>query len=161
MRHYPADSPKSAARVIALTLLADGAIDPSEMANLSRRGMLARLAMSEAAFEEVIHELCDDLVVFASCNASGRLEIGREVLRELLAEVRHRRLRRALLGTMHDIAHADGELTDGEALLIALAAEVWHIDPFDAFRLEGLPLHHDAAGVPLPATEIAGSLRHH
>lgn len=139
MRHYPADSPKAAARVIALALLADGAIDPSELATLKHRRTLNRFGLTEKEFDAVIHALCEDLMVYSHRAAAGHLEIGREALRDVLAEVRSTRLRKRLLHTVLDIANADGELGGGEAALIACAAECWGIDPFDAFCVTALP----------------------
>lgn len=139
MRHYPADSPKAAARVIALALLADGAIDPSELATLKHRRTLNRFGLTEKEFDAVIHALCEDLMVYSHRAAAGHLEIGREALRDVLAEVRSARLRKRLLHTVLDIANADGELGGGEAALIACAAECWGIDPFEAFGISALP----------------------
>ena len=139
MRHYPEDSPKAAARVIALALLADGAIDPSELATLKRRRTLDRLGLGEPEFDAVIRDLCEDLMVYSHRVAAGHLEIGREALREVLAEIRHPKLRKRLLATVLDIANADSELAGGEAVLIASAAECWGIDPFDAFGISTLP----------------------
>ena len=96
MRHYPSDSPKAAARVIALALLADGAIDPSELATLSNRRTLDRLGLSEGDFDAVIHALCEDLMLFSHRAAAGHLEIGREALRDMLAELHHPELRKRL-----------------------------------------------------------------
>jgi uncharacterized tellurite resistance protein B-like protein len=139
MRHYPADSQKAAARIIALALLADGAIDPSELAMLKNRRTLDALELSEAEFEAVIHALCEDLVVYSHRVPAGHLEIGREALHEILGEVRDPHLRGRLLRSVLDIANADGELAGGEAVLIASAAECWGVDPFDAFGIETLP----------------------
>lgn len=139
MRHYPADSPKAAARIIALALLADGAIDPSELATLKRRRTLDRLGLDEPEFDAVIRDLCEDLMVYSHRAAAGHLEIGREALREVLAEIRHPKLRKRLLKIVLDIANADSELAGGEAVLIASAAECWSIDPFDAFGIAVLP----------------------
>lgn len=138
MRHYPEDSPKAAARIIALALLADGAIDPSELATLKRRRTLDRLGLGEPEFDAVIRDLCEDLMVYSHRAAAGHLEIGREALREVLAEIRHPKLRKRLLKTVLDIANADSELAGGEAVLIASAAECWGIDPFDAFGIAAL-----------------------
>ena len=139
MRHYPADSPKAAARVIALALLADGAIDPSELATLKHRRTLNRFGLTEKEFDAVIHALCEDLMVYSHRAAAGHLEIGRDALRDVLAEVRSPRLRKRLLHTVLDIANAPGELAGGEAALIACAAECWEVDPFAAFGIAALP----------------------
>jgi uncharacterized tellurite resistance protein B-like protein len=155
MRHYPADSPKAAARVIALALLADGAIDPSELATLKDRHTLNRFGLTEKEFDAVIHALCEDLIVYSHRAAAGHLEIGRDALRDVLSEVRSQRLRKRLLHAVLDIANADGNLVGGEAVLIACAAECWGIDPFDAFRISALP-----QGRPTMAAAARPSMAH-
>ena len=45
MRHYPSDSPEAQARIIALTLMADGAIDQSELRLLNERNTINQLGM--------------------------------------------------------------------------------------------------------------------
>lgn len=138
MRHYPADSPKAAARIIALALLADGAIDPSELAMLKCRRTLDVLGLSEADFDAVIHALCEDLIQYSHRASAGHLEVGREALHDMLGEVQSLHKRERLLCSILDIVNADGELADGEARLIASAAECWGGDPFDAFGIEKL-----------------------
>lgn len=139
MRHYPPDSPEAAARVLALALLADGAIDPSELGTLRRHAILDRLGLDEERFERVVHALCEDLAQYALRDASGQFEIGHEALREILGEVRHRRLQKRLLRTVHEIVEADGQLAGGEAVLVALAAECWGLTPFAALRIAPPP----------------------
>jgi uncharacterized tellurite resistance protein B-like protein len=155
MRHYPADSPKAAARIIALALLADGAIDPSELATLKRHDTLTGLGLSDADFDSVIHALCEDLLIYSHCTATGHLEMGREALREVLSEVRQPDLRKRLLSTVLDIANADGELAGGEAVLIACAAESWGTDPFDAFGINALPQASAFVPCRMPAPAAA------
>lgn len=147
MRHYPEDSPNAVARIVALALLADGAIDPSEVATLNRRGTLSHIGLSDEDFNAVVHALCEDLSVYAHRSAAGHLEIGREALRDVLAEVRHPVLRKHLLHAVLDIAHADGELAGGEAVLIASAAECWGVDLFEAFGVHALPQAEARIGV--------------
>lgn len=156
MRHYPSDSPKAAARVIALALLADGAIDPSELATLSNRRTLDRLGLSEGDFDAVIHALCEDLMLFSHRAAAGHLEIGREALRDMLAELHHPELRKRLLDTVLAIVSADGELSGGEAALIACAADCWGIDAFSAFGIHALP---QGTVATMPAGNVSASPR--
>lgn len=139
MRHYPANSPKAAARILALALLADGAIDPSELRSLKQQHVLDRLGMSEHEFDEVIHELCEDLLCCAERNICGQLEIGREGLRHVLGDLTLPRLQRRVLQTVLDIVHADGYLSGGEAVLVSLAVECWRFEPHEALRVAPRP----------------------
>lgn len=156
MRHYPEDSPNAVARILALALLADGAIDPSELATLNRRGTLSHIGLSDEEFNAVVHALCEDLSIYAHRAAAGHLEIGREALRDVLSEVRHPLLRKHLLHAVLDIAQADGELAGGEAVLIASAAECWGVDPFDAFGVDTLPNAEIVIGAGIPSSATTG-----
>ena len=40
MRHYPSDSPRAAARIVVMSLIADGHIGSAEMEELERRGFM-------------------------------------------------------------------------------------------------------------------------
>jgi len=139
MRHYPANSPQAAARILALALLADGAIDPSELRSLNRKHILERLGLSENDFDAVIHALCEDLLLYAERNPCGQLEVGREALGQVLGEVTLRRLQRRVLQSVLDIVHADGRLSGGEALLVSLAVELWQFEPHEALRVTPMP----------------------
>lgn len=125
MHHYPANSPYAAARVLALTLLADGAIDPRETRALERSGALERLRVSPRAFDEVLRTLCEDVDVYTPRTPDGRLMPGREMVAGMLSEIRLPMLRASLYGTMLGIVHADGVLADEESALLDLARACW------------------------------------
>jgi hypothetical protein len=139
MRHYPPDSPRAAARVLALALLADGAIDPCELRTLHRHRMLARLGLDEDDFDAVIHALCEDLLVCAQRASAGHLEIGREALREVLGDIRSPYLQRKLLRAVLQIVGADGETSGGEAALVSLASERWQLEATGMLPLPASP----------------------
>ena len=127
MRHYPSDSPQATARVLALALMADGAIDATELSILQQRDVLGRLGLGEADFDRVMHEFCDDLLMSGARTASGQLVLGGETLGALLAEVQDPALRRRLLRAVLDIVNADGSLKGGEALLVSRALKDWDL----------------------------------
>lgn len=134
MRQYPTNSPEASGRILALALLADGAIAPSELASLSRAGTLPRLGLDVEDFDAVIHALCEDLLVYSQRVGSHHLEIRPETLSSLLSEIRNPLLQRRLLRTVIEISHADGELAKGEAALITCATECWGIDTSEILR---------------------------
>ena len=75
MRHYPSDSPEAMGRLVALTLMADGAIDASELKQLDHTDTIRRLALNEESFDRLIHELCDDMLTSAHRTPAGHLEL--------------------------------------------------------------------------------------
>ncbi|MDP3539623.1 MAG: TerB family tellurite resistance protein [Azonexus sp.] len=128
MRHYPSDSPEAMGRLVALTLMADGAIDASELKQLDHKDTVRRLGLNEASFDKLIHELCDDMLSSAHRTPAGHLELDVKSIDLLLAEVQHPLLQKQVLRMMLDIVNADSELSGGEAVLVAEAMKFWEID---------------------------------
>ncbi len=131
MRHYPSDSPEAMGRLVALTLMADGAIDASELKLLDNKATICRLGLNEAHFDKLIHELCDDMLSSAYRNPAGQLELDAPSIDHLLAEVKHPVLQKQVLRMMLDIVNADRKLSGGEAVLVAEAMKFWAIDLYE------------------------------
>lgn len=128
MRHYPTDSPEAMGRLIALTLMADGAIDASELKLLDHTDSIQRLGLNEASFDKVIHELCDDMLTSADCTLTGHLELDVKSIDLLLAEIQHPVLQKQVLRIMLDVVNADREISNEEAILVAEAMKFWVLD---------------------------------
>ena len=62
MRHYPANSPSAAARIIALTVVADGDISQPEVDLLESMGVHDQLGLDRQALHEVFDAFCEDLL---------------------------------------------------------------------------------------------------
>jgi uncharacterized tellurite resistance protein B-like protein len=131
MRNYPSDSPQAMGRLVALTLLADGAIDASELKQLDHTDTIRRLGLNEASFDRVIHELCDDMLASAQRTPAGQLQLDVENIDLLLAEVQHPLLQKQVLRMMFDVVNADARLSGGEAVLVAEAMKFWGIDLYE------------------------------
>jgi len=131
MRHYPSDSPEAMGRLVALTLMADGAIDASELKQLDHTDTIRRLGLNEASFDRVIHELCDDMLTSAHRTPAGQLELDVENIDLLLAEVQHPLFQKQVLRMMLDVVNADSKLSGGEAVLVAEAMKFWGIDLYE------------------------------
>lgn len=131
MRTYPSDSPEAIARVLAITLMADGAVDFSELKLLERQDTIRRLGLDHDRFDKVFFEYCVDLLTSANRMPSGQLELGAEDIDHLLAEVHDPALQEKVVRAMLDIVNADWSLSGGEAVLVSQAMSLW-----------GLELHH-------------------
>ena len=68
MRTYPIDSPQAAARIVALTVLADGDIGQPELDLLDRLAIHEQLGFDRQEFQTVLDSLCEDLL------SSGQLQ---------------------------------------------------------------------------------------
>jgi len=128
MRHYTTDSAEAMSRVVALALLADGALDHREVESLSRHGIFDRLQIAPATFDRVVHEFCDDLLQCARAPNVGQIELDRELVDHLLEDIRSPQLQQQALGAIVDIVNADGCLNGGEAIVISEAMSLWGLE---------------------------------
>lgn len=122
MRNYITDSAHAAGRLLALTMVVDGNLTESELSAMHRTRILKYVELEPSAFQQLLQELCDDLLVSSAC---GVVQLPPAVLDSMLEEIDNPDLRRHLLQAMWSIADADGWLADGEAVLLARAGIVW------------------------------------
>ncbi|MBR0567049.1 TerB family tellurite resistance protein [Azoarcus sp. L1K30] len=125
MRQYATNSAQAAARILALTILADGGLDRTELESLSRSEAVERLKIDEHAFEGVLQAYCQDLLQGAEYLDGIALRLAPDVLRLLLEEIQDPAFQTLILKAMDDIVHADGVRTEEEAALLSHAAAVW------------------------------------
>ena len=128
MHHYPSDSPRAMTRLLALALLADGAIDLSELESLKRNDIINRLGLDQASFDKVIHEFCEDMLTYAHRMPSGQFELDQESIEHLLGDIRDPELQKQVLSAMLDIINSDRRLAGGEAALVVQAIKYWKLD---------------------------------
>ncbi len=128
MRQYATDSPEATARILALALLADGAIDLSEVESLQQHKIISKLGLDRSLFDKVIHEFCEDMLSYAHQTPSGRHELDAGSIDALLNEIRDPDKRNTLFSSMLNIVNAEGVILAGESVLISQALKVWHLD---------------------------------
>ncbi len=128
MRSYTPDSPEAMARILALSMLADGGLDQSELEVVVTTKILDRIGMSPVNFDIVVKALCEDMLQSMRGYDYGKIELDRKAIDHLLAEIKSPQLQRLLLSVMLAVVDADDQLSDGEAVLIAQAMEVWQLD---------------------------------
>jgi uncharacterized tellurite resistance protein B-like protein len=145
MRHYPANSPEALARVVAIAMMADGAIDSSELKSLERHDIINRIGLDHDRFDQVFYEYYQDLLSCAHRLPSGQFELDSVNIGLLLDEIRDPLLQKKALRAMLDIVNADRRLTGSEAGLIAQALKHWVIDLYEVSDTS-IPSHR----LPLP-----------
>jgi uncharacterized tellurite resistance protein B-like protein len=161
MRHYTTDSAEAMSRVVALALLADGALDHSELESLASHEIHNRLRIAPETLDRVIHEFCNDLLQCARAPNIGQIELDREMIDHLLDDIRSPEMQREALGAILDIVNADGCLNGGEAILISEAMNLWGLerdrspDPNAPQRRRSLPRH------PVPRAARASARSRH
>jgi uncharacterized tellurite resistance protein B-like protein len=123
MRTYPTNSAKAVSRLLALTMIVDGHLSPSELKAMHASGMPAHAMLGEDEFDDVVRDLCEDLLASAARRSSHEVEIDGQ----LLGEVDDSALRLSLMKTMLDIVHADSVLDTRETILIERASKAWSL----------------------------------
>jgi uncharacterized tellurite resistance protein B-like protein len=131
MRSYQTDSNEAMARILALSMLADGGLDQSEIEVVADTKILSRLGMTGSQFQIVLHMLCEDMLQCMRGYDYGKIELDRHVIDQLLSEVTTPRLQKQLLRVMLAVVDADGKMSDGEAVLISQALSRWKCDLVD------------------------------
>ena len=128
MRNYPTDSTEAMARVVALALLADGALDHSEAEALEKHELRENLGLPPETLERVIHEFCNDLLQTARAPNIGQIELDLQLVDHLLDDIQSPELQKKALAAIVDIVNADGCLNAGEAILISQAMSSWGLE---------------------------------
>ena len=125
MRSYPRNSPEAAARIVALVLISDGHVCSSEIEALHHLQVEPELGLAPGSFAQVVHTLCDDLLMGAYGNGSMMCSVDEDTLASLLAEVDDPALQAKVLRLAGAAAEADRHLADAEALVVAAARQHW------------------------------------
>ena len=125
MRSYPNDSPQAAARIVTLAMLADGAVCGAEVDALDRSGVQQQLGLRADDWDAVVHDFCDDLLDTAQVTWADACRIDPRTLTELMAEICDPTLRLKVLRLCVLVVEADGNVDDGEAILLGTAVEQW------------------------------------
>jgi uncharacterized tellurite resistance protein B-like protein len=125
MRSYPTNSAEAVSRLLALTMIVDGHLAPSELKAMRASKVPQHAALDEDAFDDVVQDLCEDLLATAARRCSEEVEIDGRLLDSLLGEVEDKTLRISVMKTMLDIVHADSVLDARETLLIERAFRKW------------------------------------
>jgi hypothetical protein len=127
MRHYPIDSPRAAARIVVMSLIADGHIGRAEIEELERRGFYARLGLDPGDLHDVVREVCEDLMRHSHLTWDDVCRVDDDVVQALAKDVRSERMRRDVLTLCESAVVADGFMTPSEAAMIEAVKRAWRM----------------------------------
>jgi uncharacterized tellurite resistance protein B-like protein len=127
MRSYPVNSPQAAARIVALTLLADGHLCKAELDMLAQQRAAEQLGLSSSELQDIVRVFCEDLLAGARTDWSDACSIDPRTLAELMAEIDDPELRLKLIKLCVAIVEADDHLAEGEATVLTAAVEHWQM----------------------------------
>ncbi|KND57995.1 hypothetical protein BSCH_02304 [Candidatus Paraburkholderia schumanniana] len=125
MRHYPSDSPRTAARIVVISLIADGHIGSVEIEELERRGFYERLGLNAEALHEIVREVCEDFTRASYLTWDDVCRVDTRVLQQLAEEVHDERMRREVLTLCEMAVVADGLVTCTETAVVDTVRRAW------------------------------------
>jgi hypothetical protein len=125
MRPYPSNSGQSAARIVALAMLADGHLSRQELQVLDQADTLERLGLDRDAWQQVLHDLCEDLQCKHHLSWAQACQVDVRSLTEVLDEITDPALRRHVLQLCRSVVESDGLVTEDEWVVMACAVDRW------------------------------------
>ncbi len=125
MRSYPADSPQAAARIVALTVVADGDIADAEIVCLDRLAVHEQLGMTRHDFHTLLDTFCEDLLSSGQLTWPDACPVDERTLAEFMGEIHDPALRLKLLRLCVELAEVDARVDDGESIVLVAAVEHW------------------------------------
>jgi tellurite resistance protein len=125
MRSYPLNSPKAAARIVALAAMADGHLSRAEMEAARTLRVADQLGLDGPDWHEVLTSLCQDLLLSAQASWQDAREVETTLLERMLAEVDDPQLQRRVLQLCVSMVQSDGEVTEGESRVLVTVLDQW------------------------------------
>ncbi len=135
-RRYARNSPQAAAHIVALALISNGEVKPSEVAVLEAMRVHEQLGLTRQEWHGVVHELCIDLLGSAAHGTDCRID-GR-MIEQMLADIDDVALQRLVLRLCTAVVNADGKVDDGESIVVLAAIDHWGLHPDEHELLEPL-----------------------
>ncbi len=125
MRHYPRNSPQAAARIIALTVVADGDIGQPELDFLERRDVHAQLGLQRNELHAVLDAFCEDLLSSQQLKWADVCPVDERTLAELMGDIEEPALRVRLLRLCVELAESDAHVAESEQVVLCAAVDHW------------------------------------
>jgi uncharacterized tellurite resistance protein B-like protein len=125
IRYYPRNSPRAAARIVAMTMLADGHLSPKELDLLDHVAAGDQLGLTAAEMRSVVHAYCEDLLSSDSMCWAGTCRVEPETMADILNDVDDPCLRRLVASLCLAVVQADDHVADGESVVLHALIEQW------------------------------------
>ena len=125
MRSYPQNSPQAAARIVAMMMLADGHACHSETVAVDNLPLHNLLAVSHKVLCDVMQDYCQDIHMCGQHQWNDATCLDERTIRSFMAEIDDPHLCRELLKLCAAVVEADRQVSEGESLLLGVAAQSW------------------------------------
>ena len=141
MRTYPANSPRAAARIVALTVVADGDIGDAEIEYLDRLAVHEQLGLARHELHALLDTFCEDLLSSEQLMWADACPVDERTLAHLMGEIQDPALRLKLLRLCVELAEVDAHVDDGESSVLVAAVEHWglHHEMFRSLSRKSAP----------------------
>ena len=133
MRSYPANSPQAAARIVALTVVADGDIGDAEIQWLDRVAVHEQLGLARHELHALLDTFCEDLLSSDQLKWADACPVDERTLAQLMGEIQDPALRLKLLRLCVELAEVDARVDEGESMVLVAAVEHWGLH-YEMFR---------------------------
>jgi uncharacterized tellurite resistance protein B-like protein len=125
MQTFENNSPQAAARIVALTLVADGHIGEAELQRLDDLKVHEQLNLPLDEMHAVMKDFCQDMLGSPQLNWSDVCPLDERELAGLMAQITRPSLRQRVLHLCVQVAEADGHVAEGESTVLNAAVEHW------------------------------------
>jgi uncharacterized tellurite resistance protein B-like protein len=125
MRNYPVNSPQAAARIVALTVVADGDIGEAEIECLDRLAVHEQIGLARQELHALMDTFCEDLLSSEQLKWADACPVDERTLADLMGEIQDPALRLKLLRLCVELAEVDAHVDDGESSVLVAAVEHW------------------------------------
>jgi len=125
MRHYTRNSPQAAARIVALTVVADGDISQPELDLLEQLGVHDQLGLERHELYEVLDAFCEDLLSSQQLTWADVCPVDENTLADLMRDIEEPALRVRLIRLCVELAESDAHVAEGEHIVLSAAVAHW------------------------------------
>lgn len=125
MRSYPTNSPQAAARIVALTVVADGDIGETEIEWLDRLAVHEQLGLARHELHALLDTFCEDLLSSNQLKWADACPVDERTLADLMGEIQDPAMRLKLLRMCVELAQSDAHVAEGESIVLSAAVEQW------------------------------------
>lgn len=125
MREYPVNSPLAAARIVALTTVADAGWPSGDVDFMRGLHLVEQLGLDGPAWHEVLAGVCQDLMFSARVTRDDVFRLDGSELEHLLAEVQDPALQQKVLELCLSLVDRHRPIGDSESMMLATAVDQW------------------------------------
>jgi uncharacterized tellurite resistance protein B-like protein len=125
MRSYPMNSPQAAARIVAMTMMADGHVSKSEIEAFERSGARWLLGLQPGELQTVVQAYCEDLLMDAYAGRGTDCGVDSQTVQDLLREIDSPQLRSKIQMVCTNVVQSDAHIAHGESVVLRAAEQMW------------------------------------